>query len=250
MAEMTLNAPTSFGDNSNSHSAIRDDEFLSAFYRRAYGHLAEVAGSEHLRGEVVEVGSGLGIARLSGHFWWNSDILPSQALTLQSSAQCLPFRDQSLDALILKDTWHHIPDIEAFLGEAHRVLRVGGTIAVFDPYWGILARLVYRFLHQERWDTHATNWSFPSTDPWDSNQALTYLMLRRDRDDFNRKWGDQFILTEYRRHIGPSFLLSGGVSRRTCVSGRWLKRLLLWEERRGAWFDHFRFFHIFGLVKR
>jgi hypothetical protein len=43
--------------------------------------------------------------------------------------------------------------------------------------------------------------------------------------------------------------LSGGVSRRTPVSGALLEHLLSWEERRGAWFDHLRFFHVFGLVK-
>ena len=236
--------------NLSQNSDIADDEYLSAFYRCAYGHLATVVGTGHQPSRTVEIGSGRGLARLSGHSWWHSDVIPSEALTLRNSAECLPFHDQSLDALILKDTWHHIPDIEAFLDEAHRVLRVGGTIAVFDPYWGILARFVYRFLHQERWDTRAPQWSFPSTDPWDSNQALTYMMLRRDREDFHRRWGDRFVLTEYQRHIGPSFLLSGGVSRRTAVSGAWLKRLLSWEERRGPWFDHFRFFHVFGLVKQ
>jgi len=134
---------------------IADDEYLSAFYRCAYGHLATVVGTGHQPSRTVEIGSGRGLARLSGHSWWHSDVLPSEALTLRNSAERLPFHDQSLDALILKDTWHHIPDIEAFLDEAHRVLRVGGTIAVFDPYWGILARFVYRFLHQERWDTRA-----------------------------------------------------------------------------------------------
>ncbi|MFM7898682.1 MAG: hypothetical protein ACKO97_06940, partial [Actinomycetota bacterium] len=29
-----------------------------------------------------------------------------------------------------------------------------------------------------------------------------------------------------------------------------LAALLRWEERRSAWFDHLRFFHVFGLVKR
>ena len=229
---------------------IRNDEFLSALYDCAYGHAAAIIGAESRPDRTVEIGSGLGIARLSGHDWFYSDVLASETLTLRSSAEQLPFQDCSLDALILKDTWHHIPDIEGFLAEAHRALRVGGTIAVFDPYWGILARCVYRFLHQERWDTRAPSWSFASTGPWDSNQALTYMMLRRDHQRFNEVWGSRFTLTEYGRHIGPSFLLSGGVSRRTPISGRFLRAMLTWEERRGSWFDHFRFFHVFSLVKR
>jgi len=229
---------------------IANDEFLSALYDCAYGHAAAIIGAESRPDRTVEIGSGLGIARLSGHDWLYSDILTSEALTLRNSAEQLPFQDCSLDALILKDSWHHIPDIEGFLAEAHRALRIGGTIAVFDPYWGVLARCVYRFLHQERWDARTPSWSFASTSPWDSNQALTYMMLRRDHQRFNEVWGSRFTLTERGRHIGPSFLLSGGVSRRTPISGRFLRAMLSWEERRGSWFDHFRFFHVFSLVKR
>ena len=229
---------------------ISDDAYLSAMYQLAYGRLADVVGDRVSTGRVLEIGSGLALARLSGHDWWHSDVVSSDGLTLQNVAERLPFQDDSLDALVLKDTWHHIPDIEGFLSEAHRVLRVGGVIAVFDPYWGVLARFVYRFLHQERWDTRAKGWSFDSEDPWDSNQALTYVMLRRDQHVFTARWGNRFALTEYRRHVGPSFLLSGGVSRRTAISGRLLRRMLQWEERRSTWFDHLRFFHVFGLVKR
>lgn len=229
---------------------IVNDEYLSALYDCAYSRTAAVVGAEARPERTVEIGSGLAIARLSGHDWIYSDVLRSETLTLCNSAEQLPFQDCSLDALILKDTWHHIPNIEDFLAEAHRVLRVGGTIAVFDPYWSILARFVYRFLHQERWDVRAPAWSFASTGPWDSNQAITYMMLRRDRQQFNENWGNRFTLTEYGRHVGPSFLISGGVSRRTPISGRLLRAVLTWEERQGSWFNNFRFFHVFGLVKR
>lgn len=233
-----------------NREAIIGDDYLSALYDCAYGQAAALLGVGFRPDRTVEVGSGLGIARLSGHDWLFSDVLTSDNLTLRNDAEQLPFQNCSLDALVLKDTWHHIPNIEGFLAEAHRVLRVGGTIAVFDPYWGILARFVYRFLHQERWDVLAPSWSFNSTGPWDSNQAITYMMLRRDRQQFNQVWGDRFTLTEYGRHVGPSFLLSGGVSRRTPISGRFLRAMLSWEERQGSWFNHFRFFHVFGLVKR
>lgn len=237
-------------NKSDIFSSIANDEYLAEFYGVAYRQLNSIIGTPVRSERSMEIGSGLGFARLSGHCWLHSDLVNSESLDLRTCAEQLPFKDGSLDALILKDTWHHISDIERFLEEAHRVLRVGGSIAVFDPYWGLLARFVYRFLHQERWDSRIPNWSFDSTDPWDSNQALTYIMLRRDRQDFDDRWGSQFAVTEYRRHIGPSFLISGGVSRRTPVSGKLLKHLLVWEEHRGDWFNHFRFFHVFGLVKR
>lgn len=229
--------------------AIVSDRYLIELYSLAYSRIAQVIGIAQHR-HVVEIGSGLALARLSGHQWINSDVSGTAPLSVLNQAQQLPYGSSSLDALVLKDTWHHIPDIEQFLDEAHRVLRPGGVVAVFDPYWGILARFVYRFLHQERWDARTTSWSFQSSDPWDSNQALTYLMLKRDRDNFDQKWASRFSVLEPRALIGPSFLISGGVSRRTFVSGRLLASLLRWEEKRGRWFDHLRFFHVFGLVKR
>jgi len=228
---------------------IRNDVYLSALYQTAYGELRRlIASANHDR--TVEVGAGLGLATLSGQRWIKSDVTGSAPLEVLNMAEALPYRTSSLEALVLKDTWHHIPNIEQFLGEAHRVLRAGGMVAVFDPYWGVLARTAYRILHQEEWDDHAREWSFRSTNPWDSNQALTYLMLKRDRAEFEKRWGSRFHLVEPRALVGPSFLLSGGVSRRTVVSGRWLAALLRWEEGRGRWLDHLRFFHVFGLVKK
>ena len=240
---------TSVPDIRDDRERITNDEYLSAFYATAYQALADVIPDARSQ-RTVEIGSGLALAAASGHDWLHSDVSLQPNLNVVNIAQQLPFPAGSLDALVLKDTWHHIPDIEGFLGEAHRVLRQKGVVAIFDPYWGFTARFVYRFLHQERWDARTPTWTFSSSDPWDSNQALTYIMLRRDRSTFEHHWSEHFEIVEHRRLIGPSFLISGGVSRRTFVSGRLLSALLRWEERQGRWFDHFRFFHVFSLRKR
>lgn len=228
---------------------IERDEFLVDLYAIAYRSLHECAPRSRTS-RLVEIGAGPGPSRALGHQWIRTDIRRSDNVMVVNRAENLPFLDGSIGAIVLKDTWHHIPDISAFLREGHRVLEPGGVIAAFDPYWSPLGRFVYRFLHHEPWDTKTDHWTLNGDDPDHSNQALSYLMLRRDRSLFDRQWGDKYIVTERGRHIGPSFLLSGGVSRRTRVSGRLLARLLRWEERRGQWFDSFRFFHVFTLTKR
>jgi hypothetical protein len=84
--------------------------------------------------------------------------------------------------------------------------------------------------------------------PWDSNQALSYLLLRRDRARFEREY-PFFEIREHKVLVGPSFLISGGVSRRTFVSGRLLRLLMKWEMRQSKRFNFLRFFHIFSLTK-
>ncbi|NDG11111.1 MAG: class I SAM-dependent methyltransferase, partial [Actinobacteria bacterium] len=121
------------------------DDYLSALYRMAYSALRELVGSASLD-RTTEVGAGLGLSTLSGQDWIKSDVAGAAPLSLLNYAEALPYKDASLEAIVLKDTWHHIPDIEGFLAEAHRVLRPGGIIAVFDPYWSLLGRFVYRFL--------------------------------------------------------------------------------------------------------
>jgi ubiquinone/menaquinone biosynthesis C-methylase UbiE len=47
-------------------------------------------------------------------------------------AESLPFEDQSLDLVTCRIAPHHFESIPRFLGETHRVLKPGGTLALVD----------------------------------------------------------------------------------------------------------------------
>ncbi len=49
---------------------------------------------------------------------------------IRTNAQKLPFADQSLDIVVLLETLYFLPSADAFLSEAHRVLRPGGRLLV------------------------------------------------------------------------------------------------------------------------
>lgn len=223
-----------------------EDPYIKNLYRVAFEGIKRQLPQQSTR--ILEVGSGSVLSREYVPTAMFTDVEFQIGLDAVLRSEQLPIRTSSLDAILLKDSFHHIPDIEAFLDEAFRALRPLGRVIVFDPYWGALARFVYRFLHQERFDTRTADWTFRSTSAWDSNQALSYILLRRDRDKFTKRFPG-FSITETGPLIGPSFLLSGGVSRRTRISGRLLTRLLTWELKQSQWFDHFRFFHVFVLTK-
>lgn len=56
----------------------------------------------------------------------------SNADFLVGDAENLPFGDESFDAVLCSNSFHHYPNPGAFLHEAHRVLRDGGKLILRD----------------------------------------------------------------------------------------------------------------------
>lgn len=52
---------------------------------------------------------------------------------LVADGQALPFADASMDAVVISNSLHHIPDPRKGLAEAARVLKPGGTLYVMEP---------------------------------------------------------------------------------------------------------------------
>ena len=113
----------------------------------------------------------------------------------------------------MKDSLHHIPDIERFFDDAVRCLSPSGGIVCVEPYWGAIAQLIFRFFHPEPYSPSLSGWSFASSGHMDANQALLWKLLRRDRDLFVNKF-PQLEIVEIGPLIGPSYILSGGATAR------------------------------------
>jgi ubiquinone/menaquinone biosynthesis C-methylase UbiE len=89
---------------------------------------------------------GAGIANLSFH---------------QADGHALPFPDASFDAAVFHTALIHMDDPATALAEAHRVLRAGGWLSIFDP-----DPLAY---------TYAIAEHDPLQTAWEANIAATYL---------------------------------------------------------------------------
>jgi len=55
------------------------------------------------------------------------------ALVANADAAHLPYRSGSFDAVLVRDLLHHVPDRQAVIAEAVRVLAPGGRITVIEP---------------------------------------------------------------------------------------------------------------------
>ena len=219
--------------------AIMSDDYLRAVFHDAYARLIRLI-PDGVEGDVVEVGSGPGIVKTWFPDVMTVDIVERYGPDIVADARCLPIRSESVRGIIMKDALHHIPDVEAFLDEVERCLVPGGVLVLSEPYWGPLASIVYRWLHPEPFDPQAKSWSFDSSDAWDSNQALPWIVFVRDRDRLRSRF-PRLSTTGVGVHVGPSYLFSGGVFGRTPIPARLLNSLKKWEDRRGRWLNPVRF---------
>ena len=144
---------------------------------------------------------------------------------LVCDARELPLPAGSVRALFLAHVYHHIPDIRLFLNEARRVLTPGGVISIIDCAHTPFGRFFFSAIHPEPYDSRTRDWSFPEGDSLlDSNQALTWITLTRDRAQFLAEFPEFEI-------EGPellpwfSYLGSGGDSRRNSGAGLQRRRV-------------------------
>ena len=159
------------------------------------------------------------------------DLRPGARVDAVASATDLPFADSTVSAVFMLNVLHHIPCPGRFFEELARVLVPGGRCALIEPYVSPLSRIVYRRLHHEPFDPEQREWNLDAGGAMTSaNDALPWIILVRDRGIFNAS----FPALEVERlvpHTVLSYLLSGGLSYRTLLSGRSTDVILAAEKR-------------------
>lgn len=222
---------------------IRSKPYLRALYREWYGRLVErLRKREH----VLELGAGAGFLKEFLPQAICSEVFPTEGIDLVADARLLPFADASLDAVLLTDVLHHIPDVESFFREASRCMRTCGQVLMIEPWRSAWSTWVYTNLHPEPFVTDG-DWTLPDTGPLSgANGALPWILFERDRPLFESRFPKWKI-----RSIEPMmpmcYLLSGGVSMRSLAPG-WLYRPTRFIERL-AWEKRWAMFALIELEK-
>jgi SAM-dependent methyltransferase len=129
----------------------------------------------------------------------------------------LPFTDGALQAIVMIDVFHHIPQPRRFFTEAARCVRPGGVVLMIEPWVTPWSQLVYTRLHHEPFQPEAKQWEFPERGPLSgANGALPHIVFARDRLQFE----GEFPMWQIQR-ITPMmpfcYLVSGGVSMRSLM---------------------------------
>lgn len=188
---------------------------LKQIYINWYNRILKEVGS-HEGKKILELGSGGGFLKSIYPSIITSDILPLPDCDQCFSAESIPHENESIDAIVMINVFHHIPHCELFLSEAQRVLKPGGKIVMIEPYNCSWSRFIYGNFHHEPFDVHA-DWTFVSAGPLSSsNVALPYIVFERDLDLFKSKF-TCLSLGKMEFHSPVSYLLSGGVSMKSMI---------------------------------
>jgi SAM-dependent methyltransferase len=189
---------------------IQGNRFLWRIYDEWYRLLSECIPQGP--GKLLELGSGAGFLAQYMPGIITSEVFPCSGVQVVLDARTLPFSSGSLKAIVMVDVLHHIPDNRAFLAEARRCLRPGGSVVMIEPWVSTWSRPIYSKLHHEPFEPGAKTWTFPATGPLSgANGALPWIIF--DRRDFEAEFRDLQI-----QSVAPfmpfRYLVSGGVSMR------------------------------------
>lgn len=141
---------------------LANKAFLRAIYQDWYQLILE-----HIPpgpGKVLELGSGPSFFGEDCPQSVTSDLFWLEGIDLVMDALSLPFRDQSLKAIVMTNVLHHIPQPRCFLAEASRCLRPEGVVVLVEPWYTPWSGWVYGHLHHEPFDSAAQEWEFPPPD--------------------------------------------------------------------------------------
>ena len=170
-------------------------------------------------GRLVEIGSGAGFLKTLLPAVLTSDVVPVNGLDFCFSAETMPFNDGSIDAFLMVDVFHHIPDTTAFLHEAKRCLVPGGRLIMVEPANTTFSRLIYRRFHHEHFEPEA-DWGLEFKGPLSSaNGALPWIVFVRDRFGRLAREHPGLSVLKTEIHSPLKYLLTGGLSFKSLAPG-------------------------------
>jgi len=186
----------------------------------------------------LEIGSGAGVMKETFPEVVTSDVKCLADVDLVLRGEDLPFPDGSVRAVYGINVFHHVSDPRDFFREAVRALAPGGGLVLIEPYYGPLARLLFkRLFTQESYEMDVEEWPRHSREQVASgaNQALSYVVLKRDRAQWEREFPAlELVADEPHTHL--TYILSGGVNFRQLVPSG-LGELLAAVERKAGFLN-------------
>lgn len=171
-------------------------------------------------GKTLEIGSGSGNLKEYKPNIISSDIESHPWLDMCFDAHKMPFPNSSLSNIVIIDVLHHLQNPILFLQEASRVLKKGGRLIMVEPYPSLFSLFIYKRFHNEPFlfkvNLFAKN-RHGEKDPWESNQAIPYLLFFKLNGQLNKILGNKMKVIKKKRMSYLLYPLSGGFEHRNLI---------------------------------
>lgn len=163
----------------------------------------------------VELGAGTSFFKQIHPGIIATDVKSGPGLDMVVDATHMPFETGSVRSFYAIHCFHHLPSPTRFLEELGRALVPGGGCIIIEPYFGPVARVVFRRLFAtERFDMTQAEWD--ATEPQgamkDANQALSYVVFERDQERFAKRFPNLHVVHHRPLDNHLRYILSGGIN--------------------------------------
>lgn len=183
-------------------------------------------------GKLIEIGSGSSLFKYYYPEVISTDIKSHKYNDMSLDAQNMNnIEDSSINCFFAINCFHHFPEPDKFFAELNRTLKSGGTCIIIEPYYGMLGNFLYkRMFETESFDKNQKDWSYIVDGPMvGANQALSYIVFRRDKMVFSTKYPNFEIVDERIINNYTRYLLSGGLNFKQLVPNFMEKPLIALE---------------------
>jgi SAM-dependent methyltransferase len=172
------------------------------------------------KGKTIELGAGSGNFKEYKPDVISADIDPQEWLDMVFDAHQMPFKDGEVSNIVLIDVLHHLAHPVHFINEAFRVLESGGRVIMLEPYPSLISLMVYRKFHPEPFIfkvDYFNKTGIEEKDPWDSNQAVAYLLFYKQLKEFETNFSSKFRIVKKQRLSCILYPLSGGFENKAMI---------------------------------
>lgn len=207
------------GTTNLRRNIILQKDFLCCIYIEWYQGIKEALASGNFN---LELGSGAGFMANFIPDLITSEVMDTSGVDLITDACALPFGANTLDNIVMTDVFHHIPNVNLFLDETSRCLRIGGKLIMIEPWVTSWSKFIYTKFHHEPFLVDA-NWELPKGGALSmANGALPWIVFKRDNQIFSERY-PTLRLNRIDPLMPISYLLSGGISKRSLLMGSFYK---------------------------
>ena len=228
---------------------ISNKKLLKSVYKDFYKIIkSELKHSN--KGQVVELGSGAGFIKKEIKNVITTDIMDLPNVDKPKvDAEKMPFKSNSLSAIVMLNVFHHINNPEKALKEFDRVLKKNGKIIMIEPSNTLFGRFLNQNFHHEEFKPNA-GWKLTKKGPLSGgNGAIPWIVFERDSDIFKKKFNNLEI-EKIEKHTILKYILSGGFSKPQLVPDNLIVLVEIFERLLAPFSNYLGIFQTIVLIKK